>query len=179
MRLLPKIVDGIRGLLSGMRLTLGYFLSPRKVITQQYPENRETLKIPPRFRGRIELVKEAEGGYKCTACGLCIKACPNNSISLEKMRNPETKKLKLTKYEYRFDRCTLCGLCVDACKFEALQMGNQFESAVYDRAQLIQILNDDYQPLVEPPPSSDKPVPGSPPENDPAAGAKDQPKYKS
>ena len=38
-------------LLQGMRLTLGYFLSPETIVTRHYPENRGTLKITERFRG--------------------------------------------------------------------------------------------------------------------------------
>ena len=136
-----------------MGLTFHYFVRTDKVITQQYPENRNELKMPERYRGKIELVKDPEnGGYKCNACGLCLKACPNGSISIEKMRDPQTKGMKLVKYQYRLDRCTLCGLCVDACHFEALKMGTHFESAVFDRSQLVQVLNEGDPAAHLPPP---------------------------
>lgn len=152
MNIVQKTFSGVKGLLSGMGLTFKYLVRFDKVITQQYPENRATLVIPPRTRGKVELIKNDNGaGYKCTACGLCVKACPNNSITVEKERDPVTKKMRLTKYEYRFDRCTLCGLCVEACKFDALRMGQQFEVATYSREELIQILNDDYRPPAEQP----------------------------
>ena len=135
--MLNKAYNGLKGLLSGMALTLGYFLRPDKVITQQYPENRATLKMFPRFRGKVTLLRDPEkGGYRCTACSLCVKACPNNSLTVQRERDPETNKFRLAGYYYHFERCTLCGLCVDTCKFSALAMGNDFENAAFDRAAL-------------------------------------------
>ena len=46
MGMINKTYTGLKGLLSGMGLTLGYFFRFDKVITQQYPENRESLKLP-------------------------------------------------------------------------------------------------------------------------------------
>lgn len=147
MNIIRKTWAAVKGLLSGMKLTLGYFVRFDKVITQQYPENRDTLKIPQRSRGRLELIRDPKTGeYECTTCGICVKACPNHSIAIEKDRDPVTKKWRLSKYEYRLDRCTFCGLCVESCKFTAVRMGQQFESAVFNRDELVQILNQDNLP---------------------------------
>jgi NADH-quinone oxidoreductase subunit I len=159
MNILRKTAQGLRGLLSGMGLTFGYFARPSTVITQQYPENRATLKLPERTASRIDLIKdEATGKYKCTACGLCARACPNNSIRVDRIKDPETNKLKLTAFVYHLERCTMCGLCVDACKFDALEMTTPFENATYDPDRLTLILNAGGRParpeeLVEPPPA--------------------------
>jgi|GEM_PF-3311554 len=155
--ILKKTFEGLRGLLSGMALTFRYLVHPDKVITQQYPENRAQLKLPPRARSRIELIKDEQNGvYRCTACGLCVRACPNNSIEVIRDRDPVTQKAKLNKFIYHFERCTICGLCVDACRSEALRMGQQFETAVYDSAQLTIILNKDSRPAGEEPASERK-----------------------
>lgn len=157
MNIFQKTVQGARGLLSGMGLTFGYFVRPATVITQQYPENRDTLQLPERTASRIDLIKdEATGKYKCTACGLCQRACPNYSIRVDRVKDPATNKLKLTTFVYHLERCTMCGLCVDACKFDALEMTKPFENAAYDTDQLTLILNDGGRParpdeLVEPP----------------------------
>jgi NADH-quinone oxidoreductase subunit I len=159
MRLLGKTYEGIKGLLTGMGITLGYFLRPDKVITQQYPENRQDLKLPPRTHTRIELVQDTETGLlRCKACGICVRACPNNSIAVEKDRDPASGKPKLLKYVYHFERCTLCGLCVDACRSEALKMGQRYETAVYDSSELVMILN---APGAPAPPSAEAPTPAS------------------
>jgi NADH-quinone oxidoreductase subunit I len=144
MGMINKTYHGLKGLLSGMGLTLGYFLKPSSVITQQYPENRETLKLPPRTRSNIKLVRDNEtGGYVCGACGLCVKACPNGSLEVTRGKDPLTKKIMLEKFVYHFERCTLCGSCIDACHSEALTMGQEFEAATFNKAELTRILNSD------------------------------------
>jgi len=137
MGLLRRATTAINGLLHGMGITFGHFVRFDEVITQQYPENRATLRMAPRFRGKVHLLRDPEkGSYRCTACGLCMKACPNNSLTVKREKDPETNKFRLSGYYYHFERCTLCGLCVDTCKFSALAMGNEFENAVLDRSTL-------------------------------------------
>jgi NADH-quinone oxidoreductase subunit I len=159
-------------LLSGMWMTIRYMVRFDQVITQQYPENRDRLVLPNRYKGQVELVKDpATGLYKCHGCGVCVKACPNNSIFVERDRDPVTKKPRLKKYVYHFERCTLCGLCVDSCKFEALQMGQRFESAVYDPQELTLLLNDQappVEPSQDPAVASTTPTSASPPPPAPA-----------
>ena len=53
---------GLLSLLKGMGITGKYFFS-RKV-TEQYPENRATLKIPERFRGTLTLIYDENGQHK-------------------------------------------------------------------------------------------------------------------
>jgi NADH-quinone oxidoreductase subunit I len=166
--MLNKAFQGMKGLLSGMALTLGYFLRPGKVITQQYPENRAHLKLPPRSRSRIELVHdEAKGGYICTGCGVCVRACPNGSIEVVRGKDPVTKKPVLEKYVYHFERCTVCGLCVDACHPGAIRMGQDFEGAVYDSTQLTMILNENALPAKPAPETGPGPAPAGPPPSSP------------
>ena len=144
MGMINKTYTGLKGLLSGMGLTLGYFFRFDKVITQQYPENRKTLTLPARTKSRVELVKDpATGLYTCAGCGVCVKACPNGSLEVIRGKDPVTKKPVLEKFIYHFERCTMCGLCVDSCHSEALTMGSRFESAVYDSSQLAVVLNAD------------------------------------
>ncbi|MDQ7826522.1 MAG: NADH-ubiquinone oxidoreductase-F iron-sulfur binding region domain-containing protein [Candidatus Eremiobacteraeota bacterium] len=47
---------------------------------------------------------------KCKACGLCIKACPNEAIT----------GAKKTAHVVEQAKCLKCGACHEACKFEAV-----------------------------------------------------------
>jgi NADH-quinone oxidoreductase subunit I len=129
------------GLTKGMRLTLGYFARPSKVVTQQYPENRATLKFPARYRAALKMVYDEQGYHRCTGCGLCAKACPNGSLQVLTRKGPVTGKNELNHYIWRMDSCTVCNACVQACPFGALEMGPAFENAVCDRRLLIFSLN--------------------------------------
>lgn len=135
-----KVVTGFISLLRGMGVTIGYFFSPKKIVTQQYPENRETLQMMARFRGHVAMPHDDNGDHCCTACGICEKACPNGSISVLTTKDISGRKV-LGKYIYRLSQCTLCNLCIESCPFGAIVMGKDFEFAVYDRTQLIFTLN--------------------------------------
>jgi NADH-quinone oxidoreductase subunit I len=132
-----RVATAVQGMAKGMKITLRHYLRFSEVVTQQYPENRATLKLPPRFRGKIHLLRDPErDAFRCTACGLCVKACPNNSLTVKREKDPETNKFRLAAYFYHFERCTLCGNCVDTCKFAALAMGNDYENAAFERGAL-------------------------------------------
>lgn len=43
---LSRFLGDAFGLLKGMNITFRYFRKPSRVVTREYPENRETLKFP-------------------------------------------------------------------------------------------------------------------------------------
>ena len=133
-------IGGAASLLNGMRITLSTLLNPKKVVTQQYPENRETLKFPERFRGSVYMPHDENDENNCTACTLCEKACPNGTISILPTKNIAGKKV-LGQYVYRYDQCTLCNLCIEACPFDAIRMDHEFEAATTQKGGLVMILN--------------------------------------
>ncbi|MDP2105072.1 MAG: NADH-quinone oxidoreductase subunit I [Desulfobulbaceae bacterium] len=137
---LQKIITGLVSLLSGMGVTIHYFVNPSRIITQQYPENRESLRMMDRFRGHLIMIHDANNQHHCTGCGICEKACPNGTISVLTTQNLAGNKM-LGRYLYRFSQCTLCNLCVESCPFGAITMGQDFELAKYDRQLLTYILN--------------------------------------
>lgn len=137
---LQKIATGLISLLNGMGVTIRYFFNPSGIITQQYPENRESLRMMDRFRGHLILIHDDHNRHRCTGCGICEKACPNGTISVLTTQDLAGSKV-LGRYIYRFSQCTLCNLCVESCPFGAIAMGRDFELAVYDRQLLTAILN--------------------------------------
>ena len=140
---LGGLMHGIGTLLTGMKVTDREFFT--KKVTEQYPENRNTLEISPRFRGRLVMPIDEEGNHKCIACGLCQMACPNDTIRIisESITDEETGKKKkvLVKYEYDLGACMFCQLCVNACNHHAIEFSTEFENAVFNRDTLVLILN--------------------------------------
>ncbi len=139
---LKGLFGGLKTLLVGMRTSMRVFL--RKKITEQYPENRATLHISERFRGRLVMPHDENNQHSCIACGLCQMACPNNTIAItSNKRTTEDGKTQryLVKYEYDLGCCIFCQLCVNACAHNAIEFTNDFENAVYTRSKLVQTLN--------------------------------------
>jgi len=139
-RYLKRCITGPWSLMCGLSVSLKYFFDPRRIVTEQYPENRKTLKMHERFRGRLEMIEDEEGNNLCTACGMCERACPNASINVLATKNIAGKKV-LGRYVYHFASCTQCGLCVEACPFGAIRMNQDFEVATTDPNSLEMTLN--------------------------------------
>ena len=131
-------------LLKGMRRTGLYFVRPKEIITQQYPDNRDTLVLPERFRGEVVMPHDSNNEHACTGCTACELACPNGTIKIITKFDisPEGKKKKaLDHFVYHLELCTMCNLCVEACPTDAIKMAQAFEHSVYDRRQLTKKLN--------------------------------------
>lgn len=141
---LKEIFTAVTALFKGMRVTGYYFVHPREIVTQQYPENRATLEMFERFKGEVVMPHTENNEHRCTACGICEMNCPNGSIEIisEMMLTPEGKKKKvLSKHIYHLGMCTFCNLCVKTCPSDALKMDQTFEHAVFDRQKLTKVLN--------------------------------------
>jgi NADH-quinone oxidoreductase subunit I len=138
-----EIFSGLRTLVKGMAVTGHYFTHPKEIITQQYPENKATLKMFERFRGEVVLLHDENNEHKCTGCSACEVACPNGTIEIiPKKVEVDGRKVKaLDKFVYHLQMCTMCGLCIPACPTDAIVMSNDFEHAVFDRSKLTKILN--------------------------------------
>ena len=141
---LKEIFRAVRALLKGMGVTGYYFVHPSEIVTQQYPENRDTLVMFDRFKGEVVMPHNEKNEHKCTACGICEMNCPNGSIEIisEMQITPEGKKKKaLSKHIYHLGMCTFCNLCVKTCPSNAIIMDQTFEHAVFDRSKLTKVLN--------------------------------------
>lgn len=131
------VAAGASSLWQGMKVTLGYFADPAAVETQQYPENRATLKLHERYRARLTAVTDENGFHKCTACEACQNACPNLSIQVKSRKAADGKKDEIEYLLWRLDSCTFCNSCVQVCPWGAIEFGGEFESSVYDRRLLV------------------------------------------
>ncbi len=145
------IFGALRSLITGMKVTGYYFVHPKEIVTQQYPENRvgknsrtkEKLVMFDRFKGEIIMPHNEKNEHKCTGCGICQINCPNGTIKLitkTEVIDGKNKKA-IDKHIYNLSMCTFCGLCVKTCPSKALDYGQQFEHAVFERNDMIKILN--------------------------------------
>ncbi|MCH4148271.1 MAG: NADH-quinone oxidoreductase subunit I [Prevotella sp.] len=134
------IADGVKTLALGLKVTMKEYFTAKS--TEQYPENRKTtLHVSARHRGRLVFNRNEDGSYKCVACTMCEKACPNGTIKItsEMVEDPATgrKKRQLLDYQYDLGDCMFCQLCTNACNFDAIRFVNDFENSTFDREKLV------------------------------------------
>jgi NADH-quinone oxidoreductase subunit I len=146
------IYQGVSSLLKGMRRTGYYFTHHKEIITQNYPENRDTMNLPERFKGEVVMPHTEANEHRCTGCTACELACPNGTIKIiTKFEiTPEGKKKKaLDTFIYHLELCTMCNLCIQACPTDAIKMAQTFEHSVFDRSKLTKKLNVEGSKLME------------------------------
>ncbi len=102
--------------------------------TVPYPEVKPA--IPPRWRGRIILSRDPDGGERCVACYLCAAVCPVDCIALQATQD-ETGRRYPEFFRINFSRCIFCGFCEEACPTCAIQLTTDFEMSEYARPSLI------------------------------------------
>jgi NADH-quinone oxidoreductase subunit I len=162
---LLEIITGFNSLLTGLRITIGQFFKP--TVTVHYPH--ETLKMPKRFRGHIELVRDAQTGFaKCFVCKLCEKACPSDCITVEGIKPEGFKRRTVTSYRLDFTKCSLCGSCVEVCREGCIRFSREFNLASTSKDDFIMDLFKRLQTEAE---AEGKPLPPLPPPATPAAPA--------
>jgi NADH-quinone oxidoreductase subunit I len=122
-------------MLSALR-TLWYVLlhtfRPRETIA--YPD--EPRRLAPRYRARIILARDPDGGERCVACHLCSAACPVDCIALQATEDEHGRRYPET-FRINFSRCIFCGLCEEACPTYAIQLTPDYEMGEYDRKNLV------------------------------------------
>jgi len=105
-----------------------------KRATIQYPDQR--IPLSARYRGRIILSRDPDGGERCVACYLCAVACPVDCIALQATQAPDGRRYP-EFFRINFSRCIFCGLCEEACPTYAIQLTPDPEMSEFDRQNLV------------------------------------------
>ena len=131
------------GILKGMAVTLrnfaGSYFEKDRLITVQYPEERDPL--PENYRNFPFLIYDGEdsrAGLRCVACKICEKECPPQCIYIVKSDDKKPDYMgKPQFYPKVFDIdvsvCMSCQICVEVCPFEAIKMDKEFELSKRER----------------------------------------------
>ncbi len=146
----------IINILRGLSVTLRNAFRPP--VTIPYPEVKRP--VAPRFRGRHELKRYANGLERCIGCALCAAACPADAILVVPAENADRQRYSPGEryaevYEINFLRCIYCGFCEEACPTGAIVLEHKYELASFDRREMIYTK----EMLIEPPGPSGEPTP--------------------
>src|SRR5437773_11348301 len=131
------------GILKGMAVTarnfVGSYFDKERLITVQYPEERDPL--PENYRNFPFLIydgEDSQAGLRCVACKICEKECPPQCIYIVKSEDKKPDYMgKPQLYPAEFDIdisvCMSCQICVEVCPFEAIKMDKDFELSRRER----------------------------------------------
>lgn len=109
---------------------LGLRKQDKACVTVQYPE--EPRAYAARYRGRHRLTIKEDGSARCTACFLCVTACPAHCIHIEAAEHADPKIEKIAaRFEIDTLLCVYCGFCVEACPVDAIRMDTGLHPEIY------------------------------------------------
>ncbi|MBV9618347.1 MAG: 4Fe-4S dicluster domain-containing protein [Verrucomicrobia bacterium] len=140
------------GILKGMAVTLrnfaGSYVDKERLITVQYPEERNPL--PENYRNFPFLIydNDPQAGLRCVACKICEKECPPQCIYIIKSDDKKPDYMgKPQFYPKVFDIdisvCMSCQICVEVCPFEAIKMDKDFELSKRERFDQLLLRKED------------------------------------
>src|SRR3984893_239387 len=140
------------GILKGMAVTarnfVGSYFDKERLITVQYPEERNPL--PENYRNFPFLIYDDDphAGLRCVACKICEKECPPQCIYIVKSEDKKPDYMdKPQFYPKVFDIdisvCMSCQICVEVCPFEAIKMDKEFELSRRERFDALLLRKDD------------------------------------
>jgi NADH-quinone oxidoreductase subunit I len=129
----------IKGMVETARNFVGSYTEKDRLVTVQYPEEREPLKENTRnFPFLVFDGTNPEAGLRCVACQICEKECPPQCIYIVKdtVKKPDfLGKMQVQPKIFDIDVsvCMSCQICVEVCPFDAIEMDQEFELSRTDR----------------------------------------------
>src|SRR6267143_6466698 len=141
------------GILKGMAETarnfIGSYTKEDRLVTVQYPEEREPLKEATRnFPFLVYDGNDPQAGLRCVACQICEKECPPQCIYIIKSKDKKPDhagkpQLFPAVFDIDVSVCMSCQICVEVCPFDAIKMDTEFELSTADRFDALLLRKDD------------------------------------
>jgi NADH-quinone oxidoreductase subunit I len=124
-----------KGFIETARNFVGSYTDESRLVTVQYPEEREPLKENSRnFPFLVYDGEDPQKGLRCVACKICEKECPPQCIYIVLERDEKGRPQKHPKvFDIDVSVCMSCQICVEVCPFEAIKMDTEFELSQTDR----------------------------------------------
>lgn len=143
-------VGSLWSLVVGLKITGRNFTQPQ--VTVHYPRELVDTDLTDSYRGPIALVAHPRDPTKskCTACMICVGACPSQCITVVKAPAPlitPEQEQAFQEAEARgeeverpvaprepviwindFSLCSLCGMCVEACPPRCLTFSHELNT---------------------------------------------------
>src|SRR5688572_13455070 len=128
-----------KGLKETARNFFGSYTNESRLVTVEYPEEREPLKEATRnFPFLVYDGADPAAGLRCVACQICEKECPPQCIYIIKdtVKKPDhigKMQVQPKTFDIDISVCMSCQICVEVCPFEAIKMDQVFELSTTDR----------------------------------------------
>lgn len=129
----------VKGLIETARNFVGSYVDKDRLVTVQYPEERNPLPEAARnFPFLLYDGDDPEAGLRCVSCHICEKECPPRCIHIEKSTDKKPDfvgKQQFYPKVFNIDVsvCMSCQICVEVCPFDAIRMDKEFELSTDDR----------------------------------------------
>jgi NADH-quinone oxidoreductase subunit I len=129
----------IKGMAETARNFFGSYTDEDRLVTVQYPEEREALKENTRnFPFLVFDGNDPQAGLRCVACQICEKECPPQCIYIVKdtVKKPDfvgKPQMQPKIFDIDVSVCMSCQICVEVCPFDAIEMDQEFELSRTDR----------------------------------------------
>ncbi len=95
-----------------LRAQTGAIMAQFQAVNARISETQDTEASTRGGDAEIEKRAAVVDQERCTGCGICIEACPEEAITVEYVAMIDPQK------------CTVCGSCVDECPNEAISLPN-------------------------------------------------------
>ena len=95
-------------------------------VTESYP--LQPIAVNKNMRGKPE-----HDPQQCIGCAACVNACPSNALTVETdLKNGELF------WQFNLGRCIFCGRCEEVCPTTAIKLSQEYELAVWSKADFLQ-----------------------------------------